>query len=411
MIKILIFIFSFPIFGGVYNYSPESTMSLGKGFNPFQPTHQYQDCFDFQAIEELDTEGAISTDIVINLVKSYKDLYRYLRFSASAAASYKIFSGSSSLDFEEESMFHSDSLTWLVLFRSDFGRNGLKSPYLKKEFENLSPDLLYQKCGAELVTSVKRGSMVYALLTIKNLKQDDKSRLEKKFKAKARGSLWSVKMRGYYKKIINSALLSNEVSVKIHAVGGEGLRKFKNLIGNGYIDYEKIPEVLSSYLEHLNKKNSAPLQYTTTPLSAFTEEPIELEVFRGLPLSEIYFRYQEAQSKANRLYKILYGSNQNKYEIDNKQSLINNYKDLISIQNKLWKKSQECLTPKKQCKIPEMILPLVQWPYQLKNYCENKRLEALEKGILNIEYYIMAKKRNLIPIVEHQKIVGYKSCN
>ncbi len=411
MIKLFLLVFTLPSFAGVYNYYPESTMSLGRGFNPFKPTQQYQECFEHDGEEEIDTEGAVSTDVIINLVKSYKDLYQYLRFSASAAASFKVYSGSASIEFEEESMFHSDSLTWLILFRSDFGRKGIRAPRLKDEYQELSAKELYQKCGSEVATSVRRGSMVYALLTVKNLKQDYKSRLEKQFKAKASGSLWSAKMKGHYKEIINSALMSHEVSVKIHAVGGEGLKKFKDLLGKEYVDYQKLPSVLSNYLQHLNKENSAPLQYTTTPLSVFAKEPVEHQVFSAGPLSELYYQYQSIYSKANRLYKILYGSDQNKYEINNREHLSGIYKSLMEIQNRLWNAAQTCLSPKKECKVPFYEIQLIQWPHLLKNYCENQRLTALDQGVLSLEFYVMAKKRNLIPIIEHQKVVGYKTCH
>jgi hypothetical protein len=397
----------------IYNYYPETVLKMGGGYDPFRPTNAFQDCIESDGFERIDTveDSSLSNEVFISLVKSYKDLYSFTKFSASMAANYKIFSGNMQVNFEEESMFHSDSLTWIVMFRTDFGRMTLKNPRLKQEFALLKKNELIDTCGREVVLNTKKGTISYVLLTMKNLKESHRKELEMKFKAKVSGSFWGAKMDSHFKSIVSSAYMASNTSVKIQTVGGSGIHDFSDLIKDNFIDINKIPAVVSNHLKTINFQTAAPIQYQTADIQSFTKNDFSLKKFNKKSQVEIFYMLSEVYGIEKRLFDILYGVNSNNYDLLDSRDLENNYDFYNTLRSELYSSLQSCYEDNDiKCSLPERRWPKVRWPGRSKEYCESIRRDFLSSGKMDSLGYSMSKKRDLIPIIKDDNTLSFEDC-
>lgn len=204
---------------GNYAYYPNSPLHMGGGYNPYLPDEIYLNCIEHDGEGPVDSDGATSTYVSLEQVKTREDFYRHIDFSASIAGSYKFYKGETSVQMESERAFHSDSFSWIVLFRSNYGRYILKNPRLKPEFSSYSHTELYQACGSEVAIHRNKSVMVYALFTIHNVSASERNRLETHFKGGANGGVWSASVESSYKKIVQEAAANNSVRLSVYALG------------------------------------------------------------------------------------------------------------------------------------------------------------------------------------------------
>lgn len=412
--KYLIFLTFIPLslLGNIYNYSPDSVLKLAGGYDPYKPLNVYPNCIDYDKVQNLDTTDSLSSNVFISLIKSYKDLYKYSQFSASAAASYKIFKGGANTFIESESMFHSDSLTWLIMFKSDYGRVGLKNPTLKKELRDLNPVSLRNRCGSEVVLQARKGSMVYLLLTIKNIENKQRKKLESSFSAKVSGGFWGGKLKASYKKIVNAAMMAHQTSIQFHSIGGPGIEDLADLISKDYVDYEMLPKIMNEYIHNLNSQTAAWTQYQTADINSFITKKIDSPPFNHLVLNDLYYQFIEADSKLKRLDEILYGVQSINYHLEENKDLLEKQRESIfETKNELLTSMKDCYDPKKEC-IPYKVnySSFIKWPGNSDYFCESKRKSALREGIIHQHDYSMAESRNLIPIISFNQLLGYEGC-
>lgn len=83
----------------VYRYHPNSRLYIGGGFNPFEPNQGTLRCIIHDGIEQVDTsdDAAVHTEAIIKMVKSRKELYDEVGFSASIGGGFLFVSGEGSV--------------------------------------------------------------------------------------------------------------------------------------------------------------------------------------------------------------------------------------------------------------------------------------------------------------------------
>src|SRR6266446_4837725 len=150
--------------GAVYQYFPSSPLHLSGGFDPVNPFELMLPCINYDSIKNVDTTGATKTRFTLSLIKSRQDLYHDLQVSSSLSANYLFFSAGGGFDLEDQSAFHADSLTWIVLAGSDYGRfileNARLNPEAQRMVDNFEYDSFAKRCGSEVVLEERRGALI-----------------------------------------------------------------------------------------------------------------------------------------------------------------------------------------------------------------------------------------------------------
>lgn len=409
-----------PALGAQYAYHPEARLYLRGGFNPFTPDRAYIGCIDDDGEEQVETEGAVGSDVGISLVTSREDLYQKINFSASLSGSYTFYKASGSVRYEDEQAFHSDSLTWVVFFKSNYGHFVLKNPRLKKSMERASADQLYETCGPEIVTERKKGVMLFALLTVRNLSQSRRTEFEAKLSGSASGAIWSASMDMQYKKILRSAMASSDISIRIHALGGRGVTDLTDILkstnDSPFVAYEKMPGMLENYLKQMTKANAAPTQYVTTHLKSFANRlPLKFDNFKSGQVGTLFNKYLGASTIVARIDQILMSS-EDSFDMtaEDRTRLAEARSKYEDNMNMIFASAQKCFDVTGQCSIPRTTDVTFRWPSprMSNSQCEDLRRYVRERGLINDEIYEMARRRNFAPILEPGtgKLEGWQSC-
>ncbi len=94
MSRLFLLCSSTPIFfnatalGAKYEYHPNTRLYMGGGYNPFKPTEGFFDCIEHDGEKAVDSNGAVSTLVRIEQVKTRQEFYQKIDFSASIAGSF-----------------------------------------------------------------------------------------------------------------------------------------------------------------------------------------------------------------------------------------------------------------------------------------------------------------------------------
>jgi hypothetical protein len=392
-----------------YDYHPKSRLYLGGGYNPFHSDDAYQVCLEHRGIKPVDTEGATSTQVEMIRLRSQEEFFKETQFSASIEGSYAFFSGGGSISSHDAEAFQSDAFTWMVLFRSNYGRFILDRPNLMQTYSGLPTRELETKCGSEVVTEATKAVSAYALFTVKNVSSQQMHQFEQSFHASARGVFWNVEMSQKYASFMKLALANSQVQFRMAAIGGDGVTKLTELlessVGASADPYEKfyhIPKVLEDYIKTQTKEKAAPVSYNTQRIGAFTSATDSLyPKFRSEMVEQLYLRYHNAIGISERLNSILYGNESGNYDLNDAdfKRLSDAYNVFSDNVNKLASAGLACFDIARQpeCKLPMETRVRMVWPKR-SNYCEELRLRAKEFKIVNDDQYQEAVKHNFVPV-------------
>ncbi|MCB0414705.1 MAG: hypothetical protein KDD50_10255 [Bdellovibrionales bacterium] len=408
----------------IYEYHPNSIIHTGGGFNPYQPDKVYDNCVQHEGLVPLDeaqngSNTAARTTVMIETLKSKKDFYSKISFSAQIQGSYSFYSGSASVNMLDERAFHSDSLSWIILFKTDYGKFGLKNPVLKPEIAAMNPQEILKRCGPEIAVQERRGVMTYAVMTLKNLNEKKRYEFSQNFSAGASGGIWNANMKASYEKILRSAMSATDFSVRVYAIGGLGVTDITDLLGSGedeFVKYKQIPSVMKDYISHQSVSHSVPTQYATRDLETFIPNiPNHGLAFKSQALKDIYDIWDGLRSKYFRLESLLYGSDRDNYDmdIDQESKFLSQYREYREAMNVVFNAGESCFKTDGSCTVPNYTISPIKWPAHSKFYrmCEANRDSALNSGKVPYEFYLMAKRRNLGFLIENGEVVGQEDCN
>jgi hypothetical protein len=392
----------------IYKYHPYSTLSIGGGFNPFNPREKYLKCITHDGLSK--RNGPMSTEVEISFVQSTTDLYNKLNFSAMLEGSFLFLEGQTSLNYLSEKKIGKEQLSWIILFRTRFANYELINPTLKEKYQNIKYENLIDICGSEIATEESRTAMIYAMFTFNKLNKREKTLLKNKIGLNAKGSTWNTSLNTSYQKLIESLKFSQDISISINALGGDGVKSLANLIDDGKMaNYQALPKTMHDYISNLNENNSVPTSYSTTQLTSFLNQPNDIrKIFNKKNFSKIYNKYIQTEQNLERIRTLL---NKKIYTNHNKQEHLQNleqehYNFLIELEDAALK----CFGQENKCTIP--ITTMKAFSYiDNSNECENKRETALAQGLIGPEFYLMAQKRNFIPIIKNNKIIEWTPCN
>lgn len=427
-------------FAAVYQYHPSSLLSLAKGIDPSNPYQLKLQCIDHDGFEDLDGNGAIKTFYTLTLIKSRKDLYELLNISTSLSARYKFFAGgnsSGSYSFEDEKIFHSDSLTWVIIASSDFGRRGLKNPRINqsaKEILQLSGIRNFEdRCGLEVVLEERRMASIALMFTVSNISESNKKNIEASFKSNV-GVISSLSLANSsnYEKFYKYAEAIGKITIKFFAIGGRGLSDLAGLAVHDPYDLQAIQDALGFYMKGINKQTSASVEYITASYDIFNiVGMIKIpNLYQDFILSEYFFKYMQIESEIRRINNILNNENGSKPQpisLTESNELTTLYRERVDILFSLTKDAQKCNNDPLQCKLPDVNVKNIDWLKYEKNeqidsnssndkfiLCENGRKSALQANLINKREYDYFKDLNYGPVFQFANfqgtIVGWIEC-
>ena len=407
----------------VHSYDPYSAIYLGAGFDPKQPEEAFNQCITFDATKNVDTIGAIKTTFDATIIHTRENLHRHLGISSSASARYKFFSGSAAMSFHDDYNFHSDSIVWIIKGQSFYGRFQMINPQLTKEAQQLIDDKKYssfaRKCGTKFVSQENRSVLIAAIFSIENVSSEYKQKLTAEFKASVSGGLFEGRVASSYKRFFSEASKRSQIKMSVYAIGGNGITRLHNLMTKND-DLNNIQLILSNYTKTIGSDHAAPLSYLSGSMEVFgwrgQHDPQVKQ--RDHTLSQIYFRYKEAETVINRLNEVLIlldtplWSFLSDEQYKTYQYHLNEYETYLSL---LTETADNCFYGD-QCSVPPQNLKRVKWPLQLADKCELKRIEAFNNGKITLEIMTLLRRSNMVPLFKvpddpTSEYIGMANCS
>lgn len=406
----VLFLLSKFAYSDFYGFHPNSRLYLGGGYDKFSPTEAFVRCLKSDGVESVSRGKAVTSSFEITGVRSSREFHKKLGFSSFLEGSFLFTDIEASVSFDSETNFSENSVNWLVLLKADYGSFLPKNPRLSDELLKLPVFALRERCGSEFVIEEKRSIMVFALLSMKNIKESQRKSLEAKLSVLSEGFIFDASFEASYKDFMSKSRSMGEISIKLFSYGGKGLSEFKDLLDlNSFMNYKKILGTFNSYIGNMEASDAAPTLYVTTGLDNFVPGPFEKVSFQKGILVNLYYRYQALIKNLNSVSHFLENTplDNSDYDFYSKER-----RKIQKILSKVEKKAESCFNKDKQelCSLVEDELDYNNQALSKKITCEKARQKALNLGKIEDDFYKISKKRGFYPIFRGDKILSWKPC-
>ena len=407
-------------FAESYTYHPSNTLHLGAGFDPAYPERAFQSCLEFDGRASVDGQGAIKTDYSLSLVKSKKELFDRLSISASLSARGLFWSASAGVDYFSQHQFHSDSITWMLMGKSEYGRFIIQNPKLSASATELlkqgKHELFAQQCGTDFVKQERRSVLIAAVFSMENVSVEDIKRLETYFQASFSAGFFEASAQSKYARFISEASRINQIHISVHAIGGSGITELTHLVVHPD-DLSEIQKTIEHYMKTLDESRAVPCEYLSGSMTAFGwKGQTPAEVFKKKRvLSDLYYRYEEIHSSYQRLGSILSLKNSSAYadlSDEQWQIYVNQYNQHANYLQNILEAADVCHRSFADCKVPNYVLERIIWPVNFLSECAQIRLQAYQAGLINDQELRKLRQFNMTPLLKKnsQTIAAYAFC-
>ena len=407
-------------FADSYTYHPSNTLYLGAGFDPAYPERAFQSCLQFDGRSNVDGKGAIKTEYSLSLVKSKKELFDRLSISASLSARGLFWGANAGVDYFSEHRFHSDSITWMLTGKSEYGRYIIQNPKLTAHAEKLlkedEHDSFAKQCGTEFIKQERRSVLIAAVFSMENVSSEDIKRLETHFSASYSAGFFEASAQMRYSRFIAEASRINRINMSIYAIGGSGIIELSHLVLHPD-DLGEVQKVIEHYMKGLDESRAVPCEYLSGSMAAFGWQGVTpADVFRReRVLADLYYRYEETQSTYQRLGSILSNRDSlayNKLSNTQWQTYQNQYNQHATYLTTLMQSADACYESFATCKLPGNHLERVIWPVNFLSECEQTRIRAHQAGLVSDKELEKLRALKLTPVLKpnNKEIGAYAFC-
>ncbi|MBH1989021.1 MAG: hypothetical protein I8H75_04945 [Myxococcaceae bacterium] len=405
---------------GTYTYHPSNALFLGAGFDPRFPDQAFANCIEFQERVHVDGNSAIKTEYSLSLVKSKQELFDRLNISSSLSARSLFFHLSAGASYFSQHRLHSDSITWMILGKSEYGRYVIQNPQLnplakhlieQREFEQFA-----RQCGTEFIRQERRAVMVAAIFSVENVNQEDRRRLEMHFEASTSALFFDASLKTRYERFVSEASRLNRVNLSFYAIGGSGITELANLAIHAD-DLENVQRTLERYMKTLDESKAVPVEYVSASMASFGwlgGTPALLHQ-RERVLAQLYHQHEEANSIRTRLAQILTPKGDGPSKVLSTlehQTYTNRYHEYGQYLKAILKAADLCHASLDQCEPLSCHLSKIVWPMNHLSLCDKLRQKALHGNQIDEEELEELERMKLAPILDPstQKIGAYKLC-
>jgi hypothetical protein len=437
LIASLFLISSSSLLAKKYGYHDGVPFRIGYGFDPAHPSEPYRRCISHDGEERIDGNGSFQSSIVLRSIKSREDLFRELGVSVELAAHAFFASGKANVSYFDQMDFFEDGLSWAVIGKVNYGRVGLKNVELLPKFQKMLDDSKYDDfaaaCGTHYLAEETRGATVFAVYTLHNLSQVQKTKIESLLQAGASLPFAGASIESEFRNVVKEASRSSQVDFRTFALGGAGLVQLSSLATDAD-DIRKVQQTIREYLKTMTVENAVPISYMSASMKQFgfrEASSLDLEK-RDQVLAQHYLIASEGRHIANRLFATIgrLGSLENQATQTRAAQYKQMYESLLRDLELLYAEANRCYADARQCVFPTMTLPYVRWPAETHiepsrtdligmpsrildttrpgsvpsrkmtsdSICEERRVSSLRSGQINEREYIELKTMRAMPL-------------
>jgi len=353
-----------------YSSNPAGTLELGAGVNPSDLTVGYIPCIVDPSQEWLSASNhAVAvpkTEFSSQILTDYEDVYKAFDLDASLSASYLFTSGKADFHLADSSALHSDSFSWTLKARSDYGWKELGRGYHLDSTSNElinRPHDFYKRCGTEYVQKEHRVAEVIAVFTVHHLSSSQRNELSGSGSGALSGPV-SLSADSSFRNFFSKASGSGATTISIYAIGGHGIKELSPIVGKPD-DLDTVLSTMKAYVDTLNVDSAAAVDWTTGHFESFGAAPSGISFPRRPELAELYYAYVDYQQQYQRLGQIVRGSGGDyaylsPSQLDNYNS---QYSKLDEYLKDIKKNGVACLDHNRNCHIPALPADLrISWP-------------------------------------------------
>ena len=266
----------------LFDYHPNSTFALGRGFEPNTLTETKLNCVDFDRKADITGDAATTTIFNMRVVSSSEDLKRALGIDYSLDARYLQTKGNANFNLNNESAFGEKTLNVVILASSEFGTwsmsNPRLTPYAQSLINNVRHDVFRSECGSHFVTHEVLGVKTAILLTIRNLSNTFDSKVKNHVGFNYSSGEMSVDFKNEVNSVVNQAYERGSLEITIFTTGGSGVKDLKDIvsqISSKKSALDNIQTELGKYLEKFNAQNAVPVRFMAKPFGFGFENAYE----------------------------------------------------------------------------------------------------------------------------------------
>ncbi len=366
------FLLSVSCYAAHYSYHSQAGLFLGGGFDPRNPARAFGQCLQQQNAQRVN-EGAATTQVSIRIVRSESDIHQAVGFSTQISGTLLFANSHLSSNYSESSSFSTDSVTYVIVAKTDYGMEYIPNPTLKDEYGNRQADQLKGYCGPEIVTQQTKGAALFGVFTLSNLSQQQQREFVMSFGVGAGLPFASNEVKSQYQRFITEIAAVSQMSMNVYAIGGQGLVQFAALLNQGGNLAERIanaPRVMGEYMATINFNNAVSTSYTTMEIEQFVgQQAPNLNDINNIRLTRVYDSYVWITNIVARLERILIQGDAT-YQTPTpkeREALRQNLRTYARARHQIEDEGRNCFVPaqdRHECRITDILLdlPEIKWP-------------------------------------------------
>ncbi len=360
-----------------YDYYPRSSISIGAGFRPLNPTTPPPPCLvvSDQTVTTDDSVGPFNMDV--KLVHDRSQMYELLHWDAHLAARSLAATGKVDATFDRETTVEAEDIVWVLYAYQEFGTKSI-DPNLKPKYEGLKHNgaLLVRTCGPDYVSSLRRAVQVAAVFTLHTGSQQTKQTLELHFSGSASFSAGSVDFSAGYKNFLMEAAQHGNIEVKVFGFGGGGVSKLSDIVTKGD-NFDAVRTTLATYISNeMVAAKAFPIGFTTGYFGDLADPPVsESPVGEPPALLSVYGEYGRTLGRITRIEEILSGRDGAYGFVSDQQVqyLREQANRLAANLSALEHQATTCNSTPNSCAFPNIDATQIDWPLSPELNCTHWR--------------------------------------
>jgi hypothetical protein len=256
---------------------PYALLRLGGGYDPTRPLDSLRRCVADRgdaATYDADFAGAVAaaqdepnrvsravrTTFELREVRSQRDLLSAIGRSASIEGNYSAMSAGYEEGSSSTLSIRESDIVFVLVARSDFGRDILRNPTISADLSQLSPNEFYQRCGTYFLHAVFRSVRIAVVF---RFHQYDSTRTEEtraSLRAGFQKSLYGASGEAANNSSFQETVSRMSMDINVLSSGGPAINEYKNLIENTTTP-DKVRQAISQLVQSTSIFNAAPQYY------------------------------------------------------------------------------------------------------------------------------------------------------
>ncbi len=256
-------------------FTPESPMTLGKGFDIQNPAEERQICGNFQ-IHYPENRGALSTQMSSFFVSNSRDLKRSLGIDLRIEARVLFASTEDSASYNSANDIRENAITFVLSARTEYGRTMVQNFTLNPEIVEMlrapgGTENFRRTCGTHYVTTEYKGDVAAVFITLNDVSEDERTQIRGSIRGGVNVGIASGSVSGSLESIVQSHIQSRRYTSQVFARGGAGTSALAGLVGSAFesgTGLVGIRDGLRQFMAGFSFDSAVPLRMISSPFVA-----------------------------------------------------------------------------------------------------------------------------------------------